>query len=200
MSERLDMRAGATGDDERELLLLRAGAHTFAVFADETDGVAEGLRPAPLPNAPRAVVGVVCVRGRMRTLLDPLALVALPKETTYDATDNNADDDETADDANGVDANVGNTSAERAAPRLVVALRGDEQLALAIETIVGVVRVREDELGADKLVAHEHAAQPLRATLEHEGAHVYVLDPARLFDAAVRGTERRRPRAVNGKP
>jgi chemotaxis signal transduction protein len=184
MSEREDMKAGATGDDAREgreLLLLRAGAHTFAVFADEADGVAEGLHPAPLPHAPRAVVGIVCVRGRMRTLLDPLALVRPQEEDQISDT--------TGGDANGVDANVGNTSADHATPHLVVALRGDEQLALAVEAIVGTVSVRADEFAAPV-----HAAQPLRATLEHEGERVYLLDPSRLFETAMQGTERRRRR------
>src|SRR5437763_4380384 len=90
----------------RELLLLRAGAHAFAVFADEADGVAEALRPTPLPHAPRAVLGVVCVRGRMRTVLDPLALVGDNEETE---------------------------AATASKPLIIIALRGDEQLALAAE-------------------------------------------------------------------
>src|SRR5947209_18733791 len=78
--------------EPRELLLLRAGAHAFAVFADETDGVADGLKPTPLPHAPRAVLGVVCVRGRMRTVLDPLALVGDNEETGDADADADADD------------------------------------------------------------------------------------------------------------
>src|SRR2546423_15572695 len=87
--------------ERRELLLLRAGARAFAVFADETDGVADGLKPTPLPHAPRAVLGVVCVRGRMRTVLDPHALVG--------------DNEENGD--------AGITT-----PLFIVALRSDEQL------------------------------------------------------------------------
>jgi chemotaxis signal transduction protein len=171
MSEHEDTGAGAaaqppsnTPDETRELLLMRAGGHAFAVYADETDGEAQhGPKPTPLPDAPRAVLGVVCVRGRMRTVLDPLALVNAQGER--DA----ARDDET--------------------PRLFVTLRGDEQLALAVEQVGGTVRVP-----AGAFAPSLRPAPPLRATLEHEGAHVLVLDPSRLFDAAMQGTERRRQR------
>src|SRR5438067_8661756 len=110
-----DTDADTPQDETRELLLLRAGARAFAVFADETDGVADGLKPTPLPHAPRAVLGVVSVRGRMRTVLDPLALVGDNEETESAAT-------------------------VAPAPLFIVALRGDEQLALAAESDGGVVR------------------------------------------------------------
>src|SRR3954467_13162238 len=62
--------------ETRELFVLTAGGQLFAVGVEETDGVAEGLKPAPLPGAPASVLGVVSVRGRMRTLLYPPALFA----------------------------------------------------------------------------------------------------------------------------
>jgi chemotaxis signal transduction protein len=157
--------AGATEDATRELLLLRAGGRLFAVLAGETDGVAEGLTPAPLPHAPRAVLGVVCLRGRMLTVLDPAALVAAHEE-------------------------AGGESADRGTPRLFVALRGDEQLALAADGDEGVI-----EINADSLAPPEHPDPTLRGTVNHDGARVPVLDPSRLFDAAFRGTERRRQRS-----
>jgi chemotaxis signal transduction protein len=158
--------------ETRELLLMRAGGRVFAVGADETGADAQACpRPTPLPHAPRAVLGVVCLRGRMHTVLDPLAL-------------------------------VGESQGEEGAGRegegtrpLVVALRGDEQLALAVEGVEGVVRVP-----AGALSPPQRPARPLRAALEHEGASLLVLDPAQLFDAAMRGTERRRPRTVNREP
>jgi len=156
--------------ERRELLLLRAGAHAFAVFADETDGVAERLKPTPLPHAPRAVLGVVCVRGRMRTVLDPLALVGDNEE-------------------------MGAAGAGSATPLFIVALRGDEQLALAAESDGGVVFVHDDALAPP-----DAADRVSRGTFNHDGTRVFVLDPSRLFDAALRGTERRRQRAVNRKP
>jgi purine-binding chemotaxis protein CheW len=140
----------------RELLVLRAGGQEFAVYADEAEGVSPWVAPAPLPHAPAAVLGVVSVRGRMRTVLDPSAL-------------------------------FGPRAAEPF--RLIVALRGDEQLALAAADAERV-----------SAAAHEPAAPPdpastfLRGDLRHEGRPLHLLDPARLFDAAMAGSERRRRR------
>jgi chemotaxis signal transduction protein len=153
--------------ETRELFVLSAGGQLFAVSAEETDGVAEGLTPAPLPDAPAAVLGVVSVRGRMRTLLHPPALF------TQSHALEGAREDATA-----------------AAPRFVVALRGDEQLALAADAVEGIITVNAESLSASD--THE---PPLLATLEHEGRRLQLLDTSRLFDAAMRGTERRRPRA-----
>ncbi len=148
-----------------ELLLLRAGGQLFAVRAEEADGEPQPCpRPTPLPRAPRAVLGVVALRGRMRTALDPSALVV----------------------ENQSEEGAGRDGAAR---RLAVALRGDEQLALAVESVGGVIRVP-----AASLAPAQGPARPLRAALEHEGSSLLVLDPAQLFDAAMRGTERRRPR------
>jgi chemotaxis signal transduction protein len=151
--------------ETRELFVLTAGGQVFAVGVEETDGVAEGLTPAPLPRAPASVLGVVSVRGRMRTLLYPPALFA--------DTQSHAREDSDVD-----------------APRFVVALRGDEQLALAADAVEGVVTIN-----ADSLSLSDAEDSPLHATLEHEGRRVQILDASRLFDAAMRGTERRRPRA-----
>lgn len=63
------------GREQRGLLLMRAGAHAAAVYAAEADGVAEWREPVPLPHAPPAVLGVVNVRGRMRTVIDPAVLL-----------------------------------------------------------------------------------------------------------------------------
>ncbi|HKG13417.1 MAG TPA: chemotaxis protein CheW [Pyrinomonadaceae bacterium] len=149
--------------ETRELFVLTAGGQAFAVRAEEAEGVAEGLTPAPLPHAPAPVLGVVSVRGRMRTLLYPPALFAQTQ----------ASRDSTA-----------------AAPRFVVALRGDEQLALAADSVEGVVA-----FDADSFSLSGPQDSPLGATLEHEGRLVQLLDASRLFEAAMRGTERRRPRA-----
>jgi chemotaxis signal transduction protein len=156
-----------TGDDAsqpqtaepRELLLMRAGAHAFAVYADEAEGVTPWQEPVPLPHAPAAVLGVVCVRGRMRTVLDPVALLG-----------------------------AGAGSGSPAAPLYVVALRGDEQLALAVAHA-------ERAAPPDARPAPPDPPVPfLRGTLPHAGHTLHLLDPARLFDAATRGAERRRPR------
>jgi chemotaxis signal transduction protein len=147
MEEQEVTKDGAEPRRTRELLVLRARGRLFAVYAEEAEGVAEAAEPVPLPHAPAAVLGVVSIRGRMYTLLDTAAL--LP------GRDPNADAPATP-------------RTER--PRFAVALRGDEQLALAADEVEGPL-----ELDAD-------TAPP------------QLLDPARLFDAAMRGTERRRQR------
>jgi chemotaxis signal transduction protein len=152
--------------ETRELFVLTTGGQVFAVGVEETDGVAEGLTPAPLPRAPASVLGIVSVRGRMRTLLYPPALFADRQAHAHE------------------DATTTGT------PRFVVALRGDEQLALAADAVEGVVIIN-----ADSLSPSDADDSPLCATLEHEGRRVQLLDTSRLFDAAMRGTERRRPRA-----
>jgi len=90
----------------RDLLLFVAGDRTFGVFSDEVESTAEAKHPTPLPLAPAAVLGIVYVRGRMLTLLDPTALSG------------------------------GETLTWPPAVRAIISLRGDEQLALAAgETI-----------------------------------------------------------------
>ena len=163
--------------ETRELFVLSAGGRLFAVSASETDGVAEGLKPAPLPRAPSAVLGVVSVRGRMRTVL------YLPALFTNDGgSQTNASEDANEDARE-------DASEDSRAPRFVVSLRGDEQLALAADEVEGVVTVE-----ADSLSTPDASDLPLSATLERGGRLIQILDASRLFDAAMRGTERRRPR------
>ena len=87
-----------------DLLPFTIGARTFAVFTDQVDGTAESKPFAALPRAPQAVVGVVCVRGRMLTVLDPAA--ALDSQVPH---------------------------WDQILPYVIV-LRGDEQLGLAAES------------------------------------------------------------------
>jgi chemotaxis signal transduction protein len=168
MNEHEDTTAGARPREERGALLMRAGGLAFAVYADECEGLTPWAEPAPLPHAPAAVLGVVSVRGRMRTVLDPARLFETlgrapqprPEKYTH-----------------------------------IASLAGDEQLALASEA---AARVTLDS--RDLSPAHDAASLPARATFSNAGEIVYLLDPARLFDAAMTGTERRRHRAVNREP
>lgn len=166
--------AGARGEKSsgvapalRELFVLRAGARRFAVFREEVEATAEGLRPAPLPFAPAAVLGVVSLRGRVRTALDPLRLTGAPPDAAGETAD-----------------------AHARPPRLFVALAGDEQLALACDAVEEPFAVSDEELRP----APDTEA-PARGLVTREGAEVLVLDPARLFDAALRGHDRRRRRS-----
>ncbi|MDT7687536.1 MAG: hypothetical protein QOE46_295 [Acidobacteriota bacterium] len=164
MKEPEHTNAGATTPGTDVLLLLYARGQVFAVRAEEAEATAASTEPVPLPHAPAAVLGVVCIRGRMYTLLDPPALLdahAPPREDV----------------------------SEEGAPRFVVALRGDEQLALAADRVEGPREINSGAFDASDILS-----APLRATLEHEGARVHILDPSRLFDAAMQGTERRRQR------
>ncbi|HEX8187154.1 MAG TPA: chemotaxis protein CheW [Pyrinomonadaceae bacterium] len=81
-----------------------------------------------------------------------------------------------------------------AAHAFIASLVGDEQLALACETSA------PHTLGADDDVSPpDSPAFPARGTFRHGGETVHLLDPARLFEAAMSGTERRRQRAVNSE-
>src|SRR5256885_16898741 len=95
----------------RDLFSFSAGDATFAVFAEDVEATAEHGRPAKLPHAPPAVLGIVSVRGRMVTTLDPLALT---------------------------NGGGGDWPAELPC---VVALRGDEQLALAAGSLGGTITI-----------------------------------------------------------
>ena len=145
-----------------ELLLMQRGARTFGVFAGEADGIAEWRMPAPLPRAPQAVLGVVSLRGRMLTLLDPLALL-----------------DE-------------RTATQNQTPRFIVALRGDEQLALAVDHVEGVSKFSIDEI--------ETAGKPenqdiLHGIVQRPTESIAVLDLNEIFATAMHGTDRRRRRS-----
>ena len=84
----------------------------------------------------------------------------------------------------------GSSNERRAAAHaLIASLNGDEQLALAVETSAAATLNAGDELSPP-----DPAALPARGTFERDGETVHLLDPARLFDAAMQGTERRRPR------
>ncbi|MCA1613006.1 MAG: chemotaxis protein CheW [Acidobacteria bacterium] len=173
-------RASVGGaDDPRDLYVFSAGGRLFAVYAEEVESAAENLRPAPLPFAPPAVLGVVPVRGRMRTALDPLLLLDAhaPPDSDAGAAQTSAPPTPPHDAA-------GNTA------RLFVALAGDEQLALACDSAEAPANVR----GA-RLESAPDSLSPVRARVEHEGRAITLLDPSRLFEAAMRGTDRRRRRS-----
>ena len=82
-----------------------------------------------------------------------------------------------------------------AAHAFLASLAGDEQLALACESSTPSALNADDDLSPP-----ESPAFPTHGTFRHDGETVHLLDPARLFDAAMSGTERRRQRAVNREP
>ena len=105
----------------RKLQLVRAGSSLFGVFADEIATIVAWRKPTPLPHAAKSVLGVVSVQGRLLTVLD---LASLP---AGEAPQNEA---------------PGNT------PGSLVALRGDEQLALAVDEVGESIELDEGSFNA----------------------------------------------------
>jgi chemotaxis signal transduction protein len=169
--------APAGGRDTRDLFVFSAGGQLFAVFAEEVESAAGHLRPAPLPFAPPAVLGVVPVRGRMRTALDPLRLLNAPASPDPEARPAPA-------------TTPPATAPAETPPLIFVVLAGDEQLALACDSAEGPVAVP-----VSRLQIPPDARAPARGRVEHDGRVITLLDPSRLFDAAMRGTDRRRRRS-----
>ena len=146
----------------RDLFSFSAGDAIFAVFAEDVEATAERGRPAKLPHAPPAVLGIVSVRGRMVTTLDPLALT------------------------NGAG---GEWPAELPC---VVALRGDEQLALAADSLGETITIASADIEPN--VETGDSNQAILGIARHGGQEITVLNTANLFSAAVRRRERRRRR------
>ena len=81
-----------------------------------------------------------------------------------------------------------------AAHAFLVSLAGDEQLALACESSTPSTLNADDDVSPT-----ESPAFPARGSFRRGGETVHLLDPARLFDAAMSGTERRRQREVSSR-
>lgn len=140
----------------RNLQLFRAGPLHFGIFADDIATIVAWREPTPLPRAPKSVLGVVSIQGRMLTVLDLAAL----------------------------------TGREAASAQHLIALRGDEQLGLAIETLGETIEIAEDDFDAKP-----ETREPLvLGVLHREGAEVNILNPKELFPTAIQGRERRRRR------
>jgi purine-binding chemotaxis protein CheW len=159
----MEQASSSVGASERqEIVVVRAGGRLLGVPAEEVAGVERWRKPTPLPHATPAVLGIVSVRGRILTLLDPLALLG---ERRTDAT-------------------------VQTTPAFILALRGDEQLALAVDSQERLRDIRVDEITPDA------AASIARGTFQDEEATVIILDVTRLFAAAVEGMEPRRRKRV----
>jgi serine/threonine-protein kinase len=154
-------------DEERktfELLLARVGTLLIGLPAAEADGVTAMREPVPLPHAPLAVLGVVNVRGRMLTLIDPLVLLGEQR-------------------VNGASA----------LPRFILALRGDEQLALAADYVEGSIKISPESIDPIQQ-SPGGSADAVRGVVSGAQGQIIVLDVQELFTAAMQGEERRRQR------
>ncbi len=150
----------------RKLQLVRAGASQFGIFAEEISAIVAWREPTSLPHAPNAVLGVVSIEGRMLTVLD---LSVLPvREATGDAPRN--------------------PSAH------LIALRGDEQLALAVEAVGEIIAFTPNDSMTDSIARSETATTLVLGVLQHEGAELKILNLKSLFPTAIQGRERRQRR------
>ncbi len=144
----------------RKLQLLSVGSLVLGIFEDEIATIAEWGRPTPLPHAPLAVLGVVSIQGRILTVLDPLYL-------------------------------FGETSTPLGFPfEIQVALRGDEQIALAVENTGETL----DLAPRDIQPPLETLIRVVGGIFHYGDQRVNVIQVKELFPAALRGRERRRRR------
>ncbi len=150
-------------DELRGLQIVRAGSVQFGVFADEIATILPWREPAPLPEAPASVLGVVSIQGRMLTVLELLTLTG---------------------------REASSSAALPASSREIVALRGDEQLALAVDSVGDVVKIAASAIKFQS----ENAGGLVLGSLQLEDSEVNILNLRELFSAAIRGRERRRRR------
>jgi chemotaxis signal transduction protein len=150
-------------DQNRELQVFRAGSLELAIFTDEIADIAEWREPAPLPHAPKSVLGIVSIQGRMLTVLDLATLSnndGGPSEGSYDHQSH------------------------------IIALRGDEQLALAVAALGETFVVSKSDL--EEPAANEERL--VLSILRRGDVTVRVLNVKELFPTALQGRERRRRR------
>ncbi len=149
--------------NSRRLQIVQAGESRFGIYTEEIAAVVPWQTPAPLPHAPQSVLGVVSVQGRMLTALD-LSALAAAKSLAGEA--------------------------RITKPSHLIALRGDEQLAIAVDSLGEEIQVgaREIQLRAKtegQLIGH---------VLQVDDAEINILDVKQLFPTAIQGRERRRRR------
>jgi chemotaxis signal transduction protein len=171
----------------RRLCVMRSGARLFAVHADAVEATSERLRPTPLPFAPPPVRGVVSQRGRILTVIDPLLL--LPPEAPSTEAPSTAD---------AADAPISSSPhaslPARASTPLIVALRGDEQLALSVELIEHDIELFDNDEAHPTADDSPGSQLFLLRTIRHHTGSIALLNTAHLFEAAMQGVERRRRR------
>jgi chemotaxis signal transduction protein len=154
----------------RTLQLFRAGSHIYGVFADEIATIVSWREPTPLPQSPKSVLGIVCLQGRMLTVLD-LASLFIGGATSSETIPTES------------------VSGEAPAQHLI-ALRGDEQLAIAVDDVQTTIEIGGNDFD-DK---QETAGALVVGVLHREGLDIQVLNPKELFSTAIQGRERRRRR------
>ena len=84
---------------------------------------------------------------------------------------------------------LGAPAAAAPAPAKIVALRGDEQVALAVDSTGDLIEIAKDELGTTS-----KAGALILGVISRGEQSITVLDSKQLFATAMRGRERRRRR------
>ncbi len=158
-----EVDANAERAQLHDLLPFVSGGRLFAVFADEVEATAEAKPFAQLPRAPNSVVGIVCVRGRMLTVIDPTTLLR------------------------------GEPGDWNQTLPCVIALRGDEQLALAAESYRDTITISSSDIERGPATS---AAQDelIMGNVTYANEKILILNPSRLFSRAVQRRDRRRRR------
>ncbi len=155
--------SGVAQGPDGPVQLVRAGGAHFGIWAEEITAIVPWREPAPLPHAPKAVLGIVSIQGRMLTVLD---LRRLP---------------------------TGNDVSEEAlaeAPGQLVALRGDEQLAIAVDRVGGIIEPGNGDLDTSTEVSNALVL----GVLSHKDLDINILNLEELFSSSMQGRERRRRR------
>jgi chemotaxis signal transduction protein len=160
MSGRNDSSNTGANPAGKKLQLLRAGAREFGIFAEHVAAVVDWREPTPLPHAPASVLGVISVHGRMLTVLD---LAALQKQDKEPATGGR--------------------------PNQIIALKGEEQLALGVESSGETIELT----AADEIITDNNSPLVL-GTLKTGDTSVLILNMNELFPVSIQGRERRRRR------
>jgi chemotaxis signal transduction protein len=140
-------------------IFARGPAH-FGVFENEIAAIVDWQTPAPLPHAPPTVMGVVGVHGRMLTILD-VAKIGDQNQNLSAASEG----------------------------RKIIALRGDEQLALASDSVGEPV-----ELTSRAVLTKSDSRELALTLIQHDEKEIMVLNLRELFPSAIQGRERRRRR------
>jgi purine-binding chemotaxis protein CheW len=148
---------GREHESLRQLTVIYAGSRRLGILNDEIDTIVNWRIPTPIPGAPKSVLGVVSIRGRMLTVLDAAGLLG--------------------------------EKAKSVKPAGIVALRGDEQLAVAIDSVAEVV-----QFPMDKLTNSSDGSPLILGVLADGDKLITILNAGELFAAAIRGRERRRRR------
>ena len=165
-TETSETNEAGSKDAGRKLQLLRAGATRFGIFTEEIAAIVAWQEPTPLPHAPKAVIGVVSIEGRMLTVLQ-LAALAIVGAAPSDMSNK--------------------TGAH------LIALRGDEQLALAVDSVDEIITFASN----DSMPMPSSTAKPEAPTMlvlgafQHEGVDINILNPRGLFPAVIQERQRR---------